>query len=339
MRAGSPTRPFVPYALAVALLAACAEIPSGPMPLDLATVQAGYGRAFGSVEYVEDGRSWDNTAPGSGQLTLFVRAARSGEMHQMDIERDGHFVWGLKPDDYAILGFRAARATSPGTQTSTGRIMATFAIAEAGQAVYVGQLRIRMARGRYDFGVEDRYDAGDLSRFEAQLDAGRFRAVRGLMGLEPRVGSYTRVTGICAGGWGITCTKELQGVEPLSPPGAANGFPVGPILTPLLEWKRSSRSDVTYDVVVYESHSLFPLPGPSAHSHRMRGALVAYKEGLAEPRFAPTSGLQRGRTYEWSVRVRDGEAVSSWSTTSYSVEILIAGSRGSGHYFGFATPQ
>ena len=80
------------------------------------------------------------------------------------------------------------------------------------------------------------------------------------------------------------------------------------------------------------------------------GALVAYAEGLREPRWSPPS-LQPGRLYQWTVRLRDGDTVSSWSTTEQHaaeaflftpfVELLMSGApRRDPKYFGFQTlPQ
>ena len=214
--------------------------------------------------------------------------------------------------------------------------MATFAVPQAGQAVYLGELQVEAGKGGNRIRVADKYDEGGLSRFEARPDAGKFQSAKGLMVLEPPPGKFKHVLGICGGGWGIECTNEFRGVEPLAPEGTAHGYPVVAMLPPLLEWKPSSSPGVTYDVAVYESHATTPLSELSAVNSRIRGAIVAYAEGLAEPRFAPT-GLMRNRTYEWSVRLRDGDTVSSWSTTSRSTFVIIAASRGSGQFFGFAT--
>ena len=145
---------------------------------------------------------------------------------------------------------------------------------------------------------------------------------------------YARVIDICDGAWGVRCSQSLQGVEPLSPQGTAEGVPVTGSLTPRLEWQPSTRPGVTYDVVVYESLWI-TLAG--LRSARIPGPRVAYAQGLREPGFAPAAELARGRIYAWSVRLRDGDTVSSWSSTSYSD--FAGTSRGWGQSFHFATPS
>lgn len=325
---------------ALLALAACGELPTNPTAESDATPQAGYGRAFGRIAYTEGGKEvvWGFGATSSNLLTLYLRSNRTGEMQSLDLEGTGYFVWPLTPGEYTILGFRTQQAGLPGTRTSRVRLMATFSVPQAGEAVYLGELQVEADRGRYGFRVADKYGEGGLARFEARPDAGKFRTVKGLVALEPPLGKYKRVSGICIGTWGVECTEYLRGVEPVSPEGAGHSFPVVATLAPVLEWKPSTRAGVTYDVAVFDSHLTFPMPGPTPHAHRIRGAVVAYAEGLTEPRFAPP-GLMRDKTYEWSVRLREADTVSTWSTTSYSTFIIVAASRGSGQFFGFATPK
>jgi len=101
---------------------------------------------------------------------------------------------------------------------------------------------------------------------------------------------------------------------------------------PQLAWKPSTAAGVTYDVAIYESLTL-TVDLPTAP--RARGALVAYAEALPEPSFKPQQPLAPGKRYMWSVRLRNGDTVTSWSTTGYYA--VIAG--GSGHWFGFATGE
>lgn len=326
--------------VAVLLVGGCENMPSRPAAESEATVQAGYGRAFGRIKYVENGTevAWGATFTTNNQLTLFVRSNSSGEMQSLDLEEAGNYVWPLKPGDYTILGYRTSQSGSPGRRTTTVRLMAAFSVSRAGQAVYLGELRIETGSSHYRVRVLDNYSAGGLSHFAARPDAGKFEPVKRLAVLEPPPGKYRFVSRICSGTWGIECTKEFQGVDPVSPVGTAHGFPTVESLHPLLAWKPSDRAGVIYDVVVYESHLTFPMPGLSAHDNRIRGAIVAYAEGLAEPRYSPP-GLAPDRTYEWSVRLREGDEVSSWSSTSHFTFVIVAASRGAGQFFGFATPR
>jgi hypothetical protein len=318
---------------AMLLLAACAEMPRAPADEAAATPAAGYGRAFGRIQYLDEGKelTW-SASLFADTLTVFVRSASTGQMHYMNLEGDGSFYWPLPAGEYAILGYQLYRSVS--NARSTGRLMTTFSVPQPGQAVYIGELRIETGKSRYRFGVLDRY-AGTLQRVEARLADGKFPAAKGLMRLEPQPGSYKRVTGICARSWGLECDSNYQGVRPLEPEGAARGFPVAKDLTPLLAWKPSTRPEVTYDVAIYESLAFNY--GAMGSVKGLRGTLVAYAEGLREPRYS-AAALEPGKRYEWTVRVRDGDTVSSWSTTSYNFFAVVAWGRGSGQYFGLETP-
>lgn len=340
MHIGKAKRCAATCGLAVALLSGCADLPSKPLPDDMATVEAGYGRAFGKIEIVEDGKnaSWGD-APFMDGLMIYVRSASTGEMQHMQIERDGYFRWPLKPDDYAIVGYVMSRPGGSGmvrmTRENIGRLMTTFSVPKAGQAVYIGHLRAFTGRNS-GADILDRYDDAQ-GHVGERLAAGGFRPVKALMHPEPSTGRYARVRGICDNGWGIVCTPELQGVEPISPQVTAGGFPVTDSLLPRLEWRSSSRPDVTYDVVVFESLWVRPA-GLDRGRSRMAGPLVAYAEGLREPRFTP-AGLLPGKVYVWSVRLRESDTVSTWSSTSYSHFLLVGANWGSGNYFVFATPS
>ena len=68
------------------------------------------------------------------------------------------------------------------------------------------------------------------------------------------------------------------------------------------------------------------------------GRLVAYAKGLAQPSWQPEQPLEPDQRYFWSVRLRRGEDVSSWSTYSYFNFFLIGFSSGHGQWFRFITP-
>ena len=321
---------------ATLMLSACANMATAPIDEKAATAAAGYGRAFGRIAYTESGKEtpWSSSAIGFDLLTVFVRAIRSGEMQYMSIVDDGRFYWPLQAGEYVIVGYQVTRNRIT-TSRSTGRLFASFSVPQKGQAVYIGELRIEADSSRFGLDVVDQY-AGALKLEEARLSAGKLAPVKGLMRLEDRLGSFQRVTDICGKAWGLNCDGNYKGVEPLRPAGPPQGFPVTENLTPNLEWKPSSRSEVTYDVAIFESLSF--LYGMTGAVPRLRGALVAYAQGIHDPRFTLKAPLQPGMKYEWTVRLRDGDTVSSWSTTSYVVFALVAWASGSGNGFGFSTP-
>jgi hypothetical protein len=68
-----------------------------------------------------------------------------------------------------------------------------------------------------------------------------------------------------------------------------------------------------------------------------RGKLVAYAERLPEPRFQPEQPLRPASKYLWSVRLRKDDAVSTWSTTSFSAFMFGGWTNSAGYWFGFTT--
>jgi len=245
----------------------------------------------------------------------------------MQIEGDGRFIWPLQSGDYVIVAFTVA-------SQGAGRLWTTFSIPQAGQAVYIGDLRIVETTGsRYGFDIENRYEEA-LNKVKVQLVEGRFEPVVGLMEPEQEVGTYSRVRGICAKDWGVNCDKQVLGVEPVLPAGTLAGYPAVPDLTPLLEWKPSISQDITYDVAIYES---LLIAAPNAP--RVRGALISYAQDLKEPRFKLSEPLKAGKQYEWSVRLRAGDTVSTWSVTNYFVFFVIGSVSSRGQWFGLSTPS
>lgn len=208
---------------------------------------------------------------------------------------------------------------------------------EPGQAAYIGDLRLAVEKSRFRFGVADRYDDA-LKKVEARLAEAKVEPVKALMQSERRLGEYKRTLGICAKDWGIECNRKLQGVEPVLPENTLGGFPTVSNLTPSFEWKPSTADGVAYDVAIYESLALAgfdSLPGAA----KQRGRLAAYVEGLREPKFQLGTPLQPNKRYFWSVRLRNGDMVSGWSTSSYFAFFIVGWASGSGDWFGFTTPD
>jgi hypothetical protein len=247
----------------------------------------------------------------------------------MEIKGDGSFMWPLQAGDYVIVAYHGMGSVG------TGRLWTTFSIPQPGQAVYIGDLRIEASGSLYRFAVEDQYEEA-LKKVERRLAEGKLEPVKALMQLERKIGTYNRVRGLCAQGWGIKCDGGFQGVEPVVPAGATRGYPLAASVTPRLEWKPSDKEGITYDAAVFESLTLtVDMPG----APRMRGALVAYAEGLPEPRFQVPTPLQPAKKYDWSVRLRDGDTVSTWSVSSYFTYFVIGWASGTGQWFGLSTPS
>jgi hypothetical protein len=148
------------------------------------------------------------------------------------------------------------------------------------------------------------------------------------------IGSYKGVMDICASAWQIICDRTYHGVAALLPEGTNERSPTTADLMPQFEWKPAGLPGVSYDVAIFESESLNLL-----NTVKERGRLVACAEGLPEPKYQPDKPLEPGKNYLWSVRLRKGDVVSTWTTTSYFAFLIVAAVRGSGQWYAFTTPE
>lgn len=298
----------------------------------VATPSAGYGRAFGRIVFIQDGKEISWGAPGSlawNTLNIYIQSLRTRQLQDIEIRGDGTFVWPLQVGEYMILTYKKF------PPMTMGSLRTTFSIPQPGRAVYIGDLHIYVEKSHYRFTVEDKYEDAQ-QKSGAQFIEAKFEIGKALMQPEAKLGTYAGVWNICAERSGITCDRNCQGVEPIEPPGATAGYPTVSILTPLLRWKPSRKDNVSYDVAIYDSLTLtFDTPG----APRARGALVAYAEGLREPQYQVTEPLKPGRKYDWSVRLREGDDVSTWSLSSYFAFFIVGWASGTGQWFGLSTPD
>jgi hypothetical protein len=286
------------------------------------------GAAFGRVQYLENGKEVGLTVGFFKQdsARLIVRRV-GGDAQAVPIEGDGAFYLPLPVGEYVFVAYRRGSQVAGRSSETTYRVMAAFSVAKA-QAVYIGDLRVDRVGKAARIGIVDREDDA-REGLAPRLAEAKLTLAKGLMRPEQPPGRFSRVTAICGGSWGIQCEGNHHGVRQLEP--GAFALPLDSV-TPLLEWTPSSRSDVTYDVAIHERLDL-----------GVRGAVLVYAEGLSRPRYTPPA-LERGQRYEWSVRLRDGDTVSTWSTTGHSAYFPVIlpgvfvggfGGSGSAQYFSF----
>lgn len=265
------------------------------------------------------------------QLSVWVLSQQTGAMQKHRVLGDGSFVWQLEPGKYVLAGFSGTLADSG---ARLGRIWAEFEVKPAPHAAYVGTVVVNFVDGYYRVGLRDDHARLSESVRERMASAGR-EAEKALFDFAPRLGNYESMSGICAEEWGIDCGVKFAGVEPLSPESSSGtGFPEAGSVLPVFEWKPVGQPGLTYDFALYETVAM---PG-AAMGGRIRGELVAYAEGLREPRFQLATPLEHGRKYEWSVRLRQGSKVSTWSTTGYFAFFVVGFASGHGYWFQFSTP-
>jgi hypothetical protein len=312
----------------LAVLASCGDVPQQPASM---ARDALLGYAVGRIQTVENGEEKTHR-PGLfpvNPFDVYLRSASTGQVDRRELEGDGSFVWQLTPGSYEIAGFQAY------APLRVGRVWTRFQVPEAGRGVYVGTLRLEVARVGHRFRVEDRFEE-TMAAVQPRLPAEAGVPTKALMNAEVPPGGVAPVWSICAERGGLVCDRSLQGVAVIQPAGAEQGTPLVDSPTPQLEWKPAPHPGLTYDVAVYESIVLSAAPG---FTRTLRAPIVAYAQALAEPRWQVSPPLRPGRRYEWSVRLRDDNDVSTWSTAGYFTFFIVGFTSGSGNWFGLTTPK
>ena len=301
---------------------AWAAEPLIPADESTATAQTGYGRVFGRIVVIEEGKEkafgiWDD-------FRVRLRSLESEQKQSVAISGDGSFNWPLKPGDYVLQGITYHR--------SNVRLWMTFSVREPGSAVYIGDLRLTVDGRSFRIVVADsRPDISEPAKDTPQ-DA-KAEPVKALMRPEV-VGSYKRVMDICARAWEISCDRTYHGVAAVLPEETNERSPKTADLMPRFEWKPSGLPGVSYDVAIFESEPLDLLG-----TMKERGKLVAYAQGLSETKYQPDKPLAPGKNYLWSVRLRKDDIVSTWTTTSYFAFFIVASFSGTGQWYAFTTPE
>lgn len=276
---------------------------------------------FGKITVVEEGEEqiWGvpNGVMGFLQefrVSLLPEGTYGAEIFAL--KGNGRFFWSLAPGTYRILGFER----SIGSRSRGGRIDARFTVPKGKANVYIGDLVMIVTDGRFEFSVKDDYDIA-VNKLRKLFPGVKGAFKTALLTFVKPPGSYSRVLGICSEFSGDDkCDWDHQGLVPVTPKASEN-FPVVSSLTPKFEWKPSSRDDVTYDLVIYDAALIkseeFPEYTP-AH-------VLLYEENLKQPNFELKQPLKPSRRYYWSVRLRHGQDVSSWSRHGYSSFNMLPG--------------
>lgn len=256
---------------------------------------------------------------------LVVRGENDAEATQYAIRDPGYFFWNLPPGRYMVVGYVNVN--------QRGSVRMEFVVPPGAKALYVGDLTISM-RGNY-YGVDYKDDfAVGAEAFRKKFPDSRIAPERANAGLEKQPGTYSRVTSICGPDWGLECKAGAAGVIPIYPEqrgGAVDS------LAPTLKWTPSPRPDVTYDVLVYEEQN-FPRNLAGVVMDSLPGRQIYYAQGVRDPMVKLDPPLRPGGSYLWSVRLRRGEAVSTWSTFGYFDFFLVGWQSGRGRWFSFSTP-
>lgn len=311
-------------AVALLFLAGCA---GGPSVRGAEQAKAGDGVAFGRIVVVENGRTlkWSSASGdggGDGDFWALVVPKGKTEAINAKVRGDGSFAWALAPGEYAIAGYHWRRYS----RRRSDRVWATFKVPADGAAIDVGMLKIEFAKNAYKIAVDDAAVSA-TETFKRQVARLKGPTRRATMNRVVPAANAQSERNICDKAWGIECGSGYDGVRPDIPDTVKS-------LQPVLKWKGSSRADVRYDVVVYETfgYSIAPRSG------RMHGPIVAYAEGLERPEFQMPQPLRPKTKYYWGVRLRAKDTVSNWSRYGSGGFYLVRISSRRNHLYSFDTP-
>lgn len=289
---------------------------------------------FGSVEVYTDGelQEWGTRFFGFDHFYLIILPPDTNEAMSYKLAEDGVFFWALPPGDYTLLGY----VWHDDVSQRSGRIGMSFNVPESGEDIYIGSIEYQDRVAYFESSVEDKYDEV-MVRYREKYPARNKVPVSEIMVEPTMVGNVSAVRGQCHDDWNVECDKRFSGVTPVSPEVSSSGFPALDTLQPEFRWKGCSRSDISYDLIIYEA-AAYAVAGATTPSYT-KGHVVAYVEDLKEPRWQMDTPLKPDTRYFWSVRLREGGTVSLWSVQSHTTFLLVYMSWGSGNWFQFKTVQ
>lgn len=305
-------------AIASMVVAGCAGTPP------VKTFSEGQSVAFGMVEVIHDDKAGD-----AGSFSVVLLRPGQDKADHIILAKTGEFYWDVGPGEYTLVSFQFV--TRGGERNL--HLGAKFTIPEEPTTVYIGELIVRLDGYRHAVGIADRYEEG-ATRLAAGYPDHPLAMARNLMSLEPPIGNFTAIRSACAPEWGIACEGRQYGVKPLSPAHSSGNYTLVNSLTPTFEWSASSRPDVRYDLVIRKSLSC---RGVITFREGLLGDVVVYRENLTDSKYVLDMPLEPGTNYIWSIRLRDEDVVSVWSSTGRFNFFIIGFSSRSGEQFRFST--
>jgi hypothetical protein len=290
---------------------------------DAASITPGTRIAYGSFDVYMGTELYKK---GGAVLYVLPADAQKAFNYVVPKKGDGVFYWALEPGNYLLLGF-----TIPFGGVLTNYIGAEFQVPESGGDIYIGSIQFRMTPFGGQLSVDNQFERVAAiydGKFPERAGTSIERTLQ-----DTRVGNYTSMHNPCDPEWGLPCEDKRLGVTPLTPlvkklPGI---WPLAESVTPTFSWERSETEGMRYDLIVYEAVW-------TSMAGLMKGRMTQYQEGLTEPRWKPEAPLKPNTHYYWSVRLRQGDRVTAWSTQGFFMFALFAWGSGSGQWFQFKTP-
>jgi len=279
---------------------------------------------FGKVNVIVDGRYIKMTTSGfKSYLTVEFRKKGSSTIMEYKIDETGYFYWALAPGEYEVLGTYglAAVGTWEMGVPLAQRVWIPFTV-EPGKSLYLGEITLELSKNRHaKQRLDDNYSEA-IKEFKKKYPNTHTGPLKKVTNLEPfNPGTYTKVTDICSGDWGIDCSLNSIGVTPTSPDRRQDIVISSTV--PTFRWEPSSVSGVKYDVVIYEAYDStwrkINLDLVTGKERWRPGRLQVYAQDLTAPAFKPDASLLSDTTYLWSVRLRRGDTVSTWSQVKHTL--------------------
>ncbi len=323
---------FLRLTAITALLAAVGGCATAPLMQDIEALPTDTGLVFGSAEiFVDDkklelGFTWSE----ENHFYLLILPPDSTVATTYEVTNEAAFFWALPPGEYLLLGYRWQQAGS----SRSGDIRASFTVPEIGTDAYIGSLEFRGNQYVLQPDLLDRYESV-AAKHDARFPQRSGSRVKSLMLPPEHPGSYSAMLPACHESFAIECGDRFRGVTPTAPDVTTSGFPLLATLQPEFTWKGSANAEIHYDFILYEAATYTINQVTDFYA---RGHLAAYAEDIATPSWRPDKPLQPNTRYFWSVRSRNGDVVSSWSTQTYSSFAIVAWSSGYGQWFQFQTP-
>lgn len=311
------------------IVAGCTSAPTMP---DVDEIAKDTPIAFGTASVYINGKrqKWGFRWTGETHFYLLILPEQADQAISYDLSTNGDFYWPLNPGRYLLLGYHWQK----GTEQRRGDIRAEFTVPSTGEDVYIGDIEFR--GNEYVLGefIKDRFDEAS-SQLAARFPSRQKTPIKQVMTISDSPGRVATILPPCHETWHIECADNFSGVTALSPQVRSSGFTDVGTLTPKFSWKGSTRSDVSYDLIIYEA---VKYTTTGVVDNFAPGRMTYYVEDLSVTSWRPPEELRSGTKYYWSVRLRDGDSVSRWSTHSHFTFLVFASSSGFGQWFQFETP-
>jgi hypothetical protein len=257
----------------------------------------------------------------------------------LPFDADGWFAWTLDPGDYV---FSDLWCTWESTRYM-GPLNVRLKVAPHTAPIYIGHLPFDYARNRFEPISWSMNEVEAAAEF-ARRYPGAAAAIPQEPLRDPGPGNFRTIRSICASEWGLECGHLWQGIEPLEPiklveppDPAVEQHPYGPglatldTLVPPLKWKPATAAGMTYDVAVWEAVTYHVGPFSDVYAP---GRLAVYAENIDSPQLGIPDPLKPKTKYVWSVRLRKGDRVSTWSLRGHFSLFYTRW----GEWFSFETP-